>query len=81
MGILPFICCKILTSVILQSLYKARENEIETEKHFKALAEREHGRLKSEIKRLEDEIASLREKKTSQEVRSTFFLREHLYCN
>ncbi|NXL41850.1 CCD39 protein, partial [Podilymbus podiceps] len=50
-----------------QSLYKARENEIETEKHFKALAERECGRLKSEIKRLEDEIVSLREKKNSQE--------------
>ncbi|NXN58352.1 CCD39 protein, partial [Rynchops niger] len=50
-----------------QSLYKARENEIETEKHFKALAERELGRLKSDIKRLEDEIASLREKKISQE--------------
>ncbi|KFU99928.1 Coiled-coil domain-containing protein 39, partial [Tauraco erythrolophus] len=50
-----------------QSLYKARENEIETEQHFKALAEREHGRLKSEIKRLEDEIVSLRDKKTSQE--------------
>ncbi|XP_072201132.1 coiled-coil domain-containing protein 39 isoform X1 [Excalfactoria chinensis] len=50
-----------------QSLYKARENEIETEQHFKALAEREHGRLKSEIKRLEDESVSLREKKNSQE--------------
>ncbi|NWX19653.1 CCD39 protein, partial [Aegotheles bennettii] len=50
-----------------QSLYKAREYEIETEQHFKALAEREHGRLKSEIKRLEDEIVSLREKKNSQE--------------
>ncbi|KAM6127511.1 LOW QUALITY PROTEIN: coiled-coil domain-containing protein 39 [Phoenicopterus ruber ruber] len=50
-----------------QSLYRARENEIETEKHFKALAEREHGRLKSEMKRLEDERVSLREKKNSQE--------------
>ncbi|XP_009998336.1 PREDICTED: coiled-coil domain-containing protein 39 [Chaetura pelagica] len=50
-----------------QSLYKAKENEIETEQHLKALAEREHGRLKSEIKRLEDEIVSLRERKTSQE--------------
>ncbi|KAF1517721.1 Coiled-coil domain-containing protein 39, partial [Eudyptula minor] len=50
-----------------QSLYRARENEIETEQHFKALAEREHGRLKSDIKRLEDEIVSLREKKNSQE--------------
>ncbi|NXI63675.1 CCD39 protein, partial [Anseranas semipalmata] len=50
-----------------QSLYKARENEIETEQHFKALAERECGRLKNEIKQLEDEIVSLREKKNSQE--------------
>ncbi|NXW89546.1 CCD39 protein, partial [Alopecoenas beccarii] len=49
------------------SLYRARENEIETERHFKALAEREQGHLKSEIKRLEDEIVSLREKKNSQE--------------
>ncbi|XP_061308436.1 coiled-coil domain-containing protein 39 isoform X4 [Pezoporus flaviventris] len=52
---------------LTQSLYKARENAIETEKHFKALAEREHGRLKSEIKRLEDEIVSLRVKKNSHE--------------
>ncbi|NXE86507.1 CCD39 protein, partial [Menura novaehollandiae] len=50
-----------------QSLYKARENEIETEYHFKALAERECGRLKSDIKRLKDEIASLRQKKNIQE--------------
>ncbi|KAM6257893.1 coiled-coil domain-containing protein 39 [Porphyrio hochstetteri] len=50
-----------------QSLYKARENEIETEQHFKALAERECGHLKREIKRLEDERVSLREKKNSQE--------------
>ncbi|XP_014795337.1 PREDICTED: coiled-coil domain-containing protein 39 [Calidris pugnax] len=50
-----------------QSLYKARENEIETEQHFKALAERERGRFKSDIKRLEDEFVSLREKKSSQE--------------
>ncbi|NXV82873.1 CCD39 protein, partial [Atlantisia rogersi] len=50
-----------------QSLYKARENEIETEQHFKALAERECGHLKREIKRLEDERVSLREKKNNQE--------------
>ncbi|NXH47369.1 CCD39 protein, partial [Dicaeum eximium] len=50
-----------------QSLYKAKENEIETEHHFKALAEREYGRLKNDIKRLKDEIASLTEKKNSQE--------------
>ncbi|XP_053807557.1 coiled-coil domain-containing protein 39 [Vidua chalybeata] len=50
-----------------QSLYKAKENEIETEHHFKALAEREYGRLKNDIKRLQDEIASLRQKKSIQE--------------
>ncbi|NXR50050.1 CCD39 protein, partial [Hippolais icterina] len=50
-----------------QSLYKAKENEIETEHHFKALAEREYGRLKNDIKRLKDEITSLRQKKSSQE--------------
>uniref|UniRef100_A0A8C8RD37 Coiled-coil domain-containing protein 39 n=1 Tax=Pelusios castaneus TaxID=367368 RepID=A0A8C8RD37_9SAUR len=50
-----------------QSLYRARENEIETEEHFKALAERELGRLKKEIQRLENEMVSLREKKNSQE--------------
>uniref|UniRef100_A0A8C3X594 Coiled-coil domain-containing protein 39 n=1 Tax=Cyanoderma ruficeps TaxID=181631 RepID=A0A8C3X594_9PASS len=50
-----------------QSLYKAKENEIETEHHFKALAEREYGRLKNDIKRLKDEIASLRQKKNTQE--------------
>ncbi|NXP46622.1 CCD39 protein, partial [Heliornis fulica] len=50
-----------------QSLYKARQNEIETEQHFKALAERECGHLKSKIKRLEDEILFLREKKSIHE--------------
>ncbi|NXD19397.1 CCD39 protein, partial [Spelaeornis formosus] len=50
-----------------QSLYKAKENEIETEHHFKALAEREYGRLKNDIKRLKDEIESLRQKKSTQE--------------
>ncbi|XP_066049642.1 coiled-coil domain-containing protein 39 [Chamaea fasciata] len=50
-----------------QSLYKAKENEIETEHHFKALAEREYERLKNDIKRLKDEIASLRQKKNIQE--------------
>ncbi|XP_069720801.1 coiled-coil domain-containing protein 39 isoform X2 [Phaenicophaeus curvirostris] len=46
---------------------RARKNETETEHHFKSLAEREHGHLKHDIKRLEDEIVSLREKKNSQE--------------
>nr|XP_060623441.1 coiled-coil domain-containing protein 39 [Anolis sagrei ordinatus] len=52
---------------LTQSLFRARQNEIETEQHFKALAEREVGRLKSEIQRLENETVSLREKKNSQE--------------
>ncbi|KAL8188066.1 UNVERIFIED_CONTAM: Coiled-coil domain-containing protein 39 [Gekko kuhli] len=52
---------------LTQSLSRARKNEIETEVHFKALAERELGRLKSEIQRLENEMVSLREKKISQE--------------
>ncbi|NWR35396.1 CCD39 protein, partial [Tachuris rubrigastra] len=50
-----------------QYLYSARENEIETEQHFKALAEREHGRLKSDLKRLQNELISLEEKKNRQE--------------
>ncbi|NXK37692.1 CCD39 protein, partial [Piprites chloris] len=50
-----------------QYLYSARENEIETEQHFKALAEREYGRLKSDLKRLQNELISLGEKKNRQE--------------
>lgn len=74
-----FVYCKRLNFIILQSLYKAKENEIETEHHFKALAEREYGRLKNDIKRLKDEIASLRQKKNIQEVRFEISGREHLY--
>ncbi|XP_006869886.1 PREDICTED: coiled-coil domain-containing protein 39 [Chrysochloris asiatica] len=50
-----------------QSLCKAREHEIESEEHFKAIAERELGRVKDEIQRLENEIASIREKKNDKE--------------
>ncbi|NXG08791.1 CCD39 protein, partial [Sakesphorus luctuosus] len=50
-----------------QSLYSARENEIETEHHFKTLAERECERLKRDLKRLQDELVSLGEKKNHQE--------------
>ncbi|XP_042315960.1 coiled-coil domain-containing protein 39 isoform X1 [Sceloporus undulatus] len=60
-----------------QSLFRARQNEIETEQHFKALAEREVGRLKSEIQRLENEMVSLREKKNSQE-NNTFKMNQKL---
>ncbi|NXI43439.1 CCD39 protein, partial [Galbula dea] len=50
-----------------QSLYKARQNEIETEQHFRFLSEREYGHLKNESKQLEDDMVSLRDKKNSQE--------------
>ncbi|XP_077017256.1 coiled-coil domain-containing protein 39 [Tamandua tetradactyla] len=50
-----------------QSLCKARENEIESEEHFKAIAQRELGRVKDEIQRLENEMASIREKKSDKE--------------
>ncbi|XP_026561465.1 coiled-coil domain-containing protein 39 [Pseudonaja textilis] len=52
---------------LTQGLFRARQNEIETEQHFKAVAEREVGRLKIEIQKLENDLVSLREKKNSQE--------------
>lgn len=54
--------------VILKCLYKAREHEIESEEHFKAIAERELGRVKDEIRRLENEMDSIRERKSDKEV-------------
>ncbi|XP_062067384.1 coiled-coil domain-containing protein 39 isoform X2 [Lepus europaeus] len=50
-----------------QSLYKAREHEIESEEHFKAIAQRELERVKDEIQRLENEMASIQEKKNDKE--------------
>ncbi|CAH6789200.1 coiled-coil domain-containing protein 39 [Phodopus roborovskii] len=50
-----------------QSLYKARESEIESEEHFKAIAERELGRVKDEIQQLEKEMATIRERKSDKE--------------
>ncbi|XP_063772396.1 coiled-coil domain-containing protein 39 [Pseudophryne corroboree] len=51
----------------VQSLCRAREKEIESEEHFKTLGEREIGRLKQEIRHLENDLVSLREKKNNQE--------------
>uniref|UniRef100_A0A3P8Z808 Coiled-coil domain-containing protein 39 n=1 Tax=Esox lucius TaxID=8010 RepID=A0A3P8Z808_ESOLU len=50
-----------------EALCKAREKETESEKHFKALADRETGRLRQEIAQLDKELDSLREKKNLQE--------------
>uniref|UniRef100_H2PC40 Coiled-coil domain-containing protein 39 n=1 Tax=Pongo abelii TaxID=9601 RepID=H2PC40_PONAB len=52
---------------ITQSLCKARERETESEEHFKAIAQRELGRVKDEIQRLENEMASILEKKSDKE--------------
>ncbi|XP_067851309.1 coiled-coil domain-containing protein 39 isoform X2 [Heptranchias perlo] len=50
-----------------QSLQRAREKELETEQQFKILAEREMERLKQEIRRLENDLALLRERKNIME--------------
>ncbi|XP_006084942.1 coiled-coil domain-containing protein 39 [Myotis lucifugus] len=50
-----------------QALCKAREHEIESEEHFKTIAERELGRVKNEIQRLENDITLIREKKSDKE--------------
>ncbi|XP_037586490.1 coiled-coil domain-containing protein 39 [Cebus imitator] len=52
---------------ITQSFCKARERETESEEHFKAIAQRELGRVKEEIRCLENEMASILEKKTDKE--------------
>ncbi|KAM4887674.1 coiled-coil domain-containing protein 39 [Thomomys bottae] len=50
-----------------QCLYKAREREIESEEHFKAIALRELGRVKDEVQRLKNEMDIIREKKSDKE--------------
>ncbi|XP_069753232.1 coiled-coil domain-containing protein 39 [Narcine bancroftii] len=46
-----------------QSLQRAREKELETEQHFRIIAENEIKRLKQEIQRFENDLFSLRERK------------------
>ena len=46
----------------------ARKKEVETESHLLTIAEREEGRLKQEIKKLEKELEDLKEKKNVFEV-------------
>ncbi|XP_065888087.1 coiled-coil domain-containing protein 39-like [Dysidea avara] len=50
-----------------QGIYGARKRDLETEEHMKQIAEREQGRLKSEIQRLDNEIADLKDKMNSFE--------------
>ncbi|KAG9343421.1 hypothetical protein JZ751_013585, partial [Albula glossodonta] len=49
------------------ALCRAVEKETESELHFKALADREMGRLRQEISQLEGELGALRERKNMQE--------------
>ena len=46
----------------------ARKGEIETEEHMKKIAEREEGRLRHEIQRLQRELDDLKEKRNVYEV-------------
>uniref|UniRef100_A0A4W2D529 Coiled-coil domain-containing protein 39 n=1 Tax=Bos indicus x Bos taurus TaxID=30522 RepID=A0A4W2D529_BOBOX len=64
-----------------QSLCKARDHEIESEEHFKMIAERELGRVKDEIQRLENEITSIREKKNDKEALTLQLERLTVECN
>ena len=51
-----------------QGLTNARKKEIETENHLLQIAEREEGRLKQEVRKLEKELEDLKEKKNMFEV-------------
>lgn len=52
----------------MQGLVGARKKEIETESHLLTIAEREEGRLKQEIQKLEKEMEELKERKNVFEV-------------
>lgn len=54
--------------LFFQGLVGARKKEIETESHLLTIAEREEGRLKQEINKLEKEIEELKERKNVFEV-------------
>ncbi len=57
-----------------QGLVDARKKEIETEEHLKKIAEREEGRLKQEVLKLQREIDELKERKNVHEVLISFIL-------
>ncbi|CAL8281059.1 unnamed protein product [Lota lota] len=50
-----------------EGLCKAKERETASEKHFKALSEREAGRLRQELARVQSELGLLKVKKNAQE--------------
>lgn len=56
---------------VVQRLCNARKNEIETEEHMKMLNERELGRLKQDILRLENEITNIKDRKSGLAVSPT----------
>ncbi len=56
------VCCVACVVCVTQVESKARE--IDSEKHLKSLAEREAGRLKSDMQKLGAERAELQEKVT-----------------
>jgi coiled-coil domain-containing protein 39 len=44
---------------LTQALQDAKNRQIETEQHFKQLAERENGRVKAEIGRIDKDLAKV----------------------
>ncbi len=50
-----------------QALNRARGNELDTENHMSLVAQREAGRLKQEIQRLENDLADIKERRNIHE--------------